>query len=137
MGNNLHQMKNWVIGISRTVLVLLFCDTLVLICLNLHSAIFNNVNIDLTTKELFIGAISFFALVWLFRMGNLRGDFWAKIFTVGMSLFLVVISFFEIAVWGSGHIISVIASVEYISLFFIFFLFVSYLLRPHNTYFPK
>jgi hypothetical protein len=106
-------MKSWIIGIVRTLLLLIFCDSLILALLLIDSYGF---------IVSLISVLSFLSLIWIFRKGRVRGSLWSRGFSVLMTLTLILISFWGIAILVGEYNMPTTPAVEYISFFFIFFM---------------
>lgn len=123
-------MKNWIIGLARTICILLFCDTLVLLFIIITGNVFQHWNVPVALIILLVAIASLVFIILLFRRWRTSSDIWTKIFKGFMVLFLILLSFLVLFFMGSGHNIPLTTIIEGGVFFLMIFVFVSMLIMP-------
>jgi len=120
-------MRNWIIGVFRAILFMVFFSSVLLTIYNLKTWVEGS-DLYVTTVEMIVCVISLIAIIWSLRKEKYS---LGEIVIRGIVLlFFLFVSLIAIAVLASSHIIPLGTKIEYAITYFVFFAMVSYLFTP-------
>lgn len=113
-------------------MITLFIDCIILIGLNIDDFAFKHIDFPTLTGELLIAALSMYSITKLFKWNKRPLDLTRLFIRIIAIIILITLSFVMISIGASSHVMPLAFTLEYISIFILIFLGVSYSFKPKS-----